>query len=279
MADLPEDRMSAAPPFTHCAVDYFGPLMVKEGRKDLKRYGVLFTCLSSRAVHLESAISVETDSFVNALRRFIARRGPVKSMRSDQGTNLVGAVNELRENLKKMDQEKVKEYLLRHRSADWLPQWSFNPPSASHMGGSWERLIRTTRTILVALTREQGHVLNDESLRTLLAEVENIVNSRPLTFPTDDPQDLSGPLTPNHLLTTKSKVVLPPPGEFQTEDMYSRKQWRRVQYLTEVFWSRWKREYLQTLQVRGKWNRPQRNVKVGDIVLVKMKERPEIHGP
>lgn len=128
-----------------------------------------------------------------------------------------------------MDQEKVSEYLLRHANADWLPRWSLNPPSASHMGGSWERLIRTTRTILVALVREHGHVLNDESFRTLLTEVETIVNSRPLTFPTDDPQDLTGPLTPNHLLTMKSKVVLPPPGDFQEDHIYCRKQWKRVQ--------------------------------------------------
>ena len=269
MADLPSDRACTAPPFTHCAVDYFGPFTVKEGRKVLKRYGVLFTCLASRAIHLESAISLETDSFINTLRRFIARRGPVKSMRSDQGTNLVGATNELQDNLKKMDQIKVKEYLLRHGNADWLPQWSFNPPSASHMGGSWERLIRTTRAILVALMKEQGHLLNDESFRTLLTEAESIVNSRPLTFPTDDPQDLIGPLTPNHLLTMKAKVVLPPPGEFQKEDMYCRKQWRRVQYLAEIFWARWKREYLQTLQVRTKWNQPHRNIMVGDVVLVK----------
>ena len=91
MADLPEDRLEPTPPFTYCGADYFGPWYVKEGRKELKRYGVLFTCLFSRAVHLEVAHTLETDSYINALRRFICRRGPVRRIRSDQGTNCVGA--------------------------------------------------------------------------------------------------------------------------------------------------------------------------------------------
>ena len=74
-------------PFTFCAVDYFGPWHIKKGRKELKRYGVLFTCLSSRANYLDTAKSLETDSFINALRRFLARRGPIRQLRSDQGTN------------------------------------------------------------------------------------------------------------------------------------------------------------------------------------------------
>ena len=73
MADIPEDRLEPAPPFTNCAVDLFGPLHIKEGRKELKRYGVLFTCMSSRAIHLETANSLETDSFIQSLCRFIDR--------------------------------------------------------------------------------------------------------------------------------------------------------------------------------------------------------------
>ena len=91
MADLPEERITSAPPFTYCGVDLFGPFQIKQGRKEVKRYGVLFTCLTSRAVHIETADSLETDSFINALRRFIARRGPLREIRSDQGTNIVGA--------------------------------------------------------------------------------------------------------------------------------------------------------------------------------------------
>ena len=111
MADLPKERLMPAPPFTYCGVDYFGPFRIKEGRKELKRYGVLFTCLSSRAVHIEAANSLETNSFLNALRRFIARRGPVREIRSDRGTNIIGAEKELKKALDKMDHSIIQESL------------------------------------------------------------------------------------------------------------------------------------------------------------------------
>ena len=135
------------------------------------------------------------------------------------------------------------------------------------MGGVWERLIRTARNILDGLVKVHGHSLNDESLRTLLTEVESVMNSRPLTNDQDDPTGLN-PLTPNHLLTMKSKVILPPPGNFTNIDLYSRKQWRRVQHLINEFWIRWQKEYLSTLQHRQKWNKSKRNFKVGDVVLM-----------
>ena len=98
MSDLPEDRLAVdEPPFTHIGVDYLGPFDTKRGRSVVKRYGVLFTCLTVRAIHLEVAASLDTDSYILALRRFIARRGQVNSIRSDNGTNLVGAERELRE--------------------------------------------------------------------------------------------------------------------------------------------------------------------------------------
>ena len=99
MSDLPQDRLESSPPFTYCAVDYRGPWHIKEGRKEVKKYIALFTCMASRAVHLEVSNSLETDSFINALRPFICRRGPVRQLRSDQGTNFIGAKRELREAL------------------------------------------------------------------------------------------------------------------------------------------------------------------------------------
>ena len=107
MSDLPEDRLKTAPPFTYCAVDYCGPWYIKEGRKEVKKYVALFTCMASRAVHLEVSNTLETDSFLNALRRFICRRGPVRQLRSDQGTNFMGAKRELHEALHSMDQGKI----------------------------------------------------------------------------------------------------------------------------------------------------------------------------
>ena len=113
MANLPTDRTKSEAPFTYCGIDYFGPWHIKEGRKELKRYGVLFTCLSSCAIHLEVAKTLETGSLINVLRCFLARRGPIRQLRSDQGTNLVGARTELREMLKQIDQDEARQFLLK----------------------------------------------------------------------------------------------------------------------------------------------------------------------
>ncbi len=107
MADLPADRVEPSPPFSYSGVDCFGPFYTKQGRKEFKRYGLLFTCLSSRAVHLEMLEDLSTDAFLNALRCFIAIRGAVRQIRSDQGTNFVGAKNELEKGLKDLDQERI----------------------------------------------------------------------------------------------------------------------------------------------------------------------------
>ena len=245
MADLPEDRLDLAPPFTYSAVDYFGPWLIKEGRRQVKRYGVLFTCLASRAIHLETANSLDTSSFLNAYRRFIGRRGPVRQLRSDRGTNCVGYKNELKEALTEMNQEAIKLKLM-EENCDWI-EFRMNVPHASHMGGFWERQIRTVRNVLTVLLDNHGTIVDDESLRTFVLEAEAIVNSRPLT--TENPDHLE-PLTLNHLLTMKSKVILPPPGNFQGADTYSRKRWPRVQYLVNEFWYRSRNEFIQSLQVR-----------------------------
>ena len=266
MADLPEDRFEQAAPFTYTAVDYCGPWYIKERRKELKRYVALFTCMPSRAVHLEVSNTMDTDSFIQALRRFLCRRGPVRQLRSDRGSNFVGAQRELRQALEEMDEEKIRVELLKH-NCDWI-EFKMNVPKASHFGGVWERQIRTVRSVLNPLMRNNSTCLDDESFRTLMCEVESIVNSRPLTVDNlNDPHSLS-PLTPNHLLTMKTKVLLPPPGNFQTKERYSKKRWRRIQHLANEFWARWRKEFLHSLQERSKWNRPRRNIHTGDIVLL-----------
>ena len=218
MSDLPEDRLESSPPFTYCAVDYCGPWHVKEGRKEVKKYIALFTCMASRAVHLEVSNSLETDSFINALRRFICRRGPVRQLRSDQGTNFIGAKRELREALQAIDQCKISSEMLKE-DCDRVT-FKMNPPSASHAGGVWERQIRTVRSVLTALLDGNAGVLDGETFQTLICEDEAIVNSRPLTLDNLSDPDSLAPLTPNHILTMKTKPVLLPPGVFQREDQY-----------------------------------------------------------
>ena len=234
MASLPSTRTTPGePPFSYVGVDLFGPFFVKRGRVQVKRYGCLFTCLKIRAVHIEVVHSLDADSFINALQRFIARRGQVKMLISDNGTNFVGASKELQVAIEKWNTNRIDNFL-RQNSI----QWKFNPPSASHMGGVWERQIRSVRRILNVLMKEQ--VVDDESLSTLFCTVESIINNRPLTTVSDDHRDPE-PLTPNHLLLMRRSPELPP-GEFVKQDCYSRRRWRQVQYLADVFWRRWVRE-------------------------------------
>jgi len=266
MAGLPSDRLTPdKPPFSYVGVDFFGPLQVKRGRTIVKRYGCLFTCLVMRAVHIEIAHTLETSSFIDALHRFINRRGKPLLMRSDNGTNFKGGERELRESIQEWNQQAIHEFL-RQREIRWI----FNPPAASNMGGAWERMIRSVRQILRALLKEQ--IVDDETLLTVMSHVEAILNSHPLTNCSDDPKD-DDPLTPNQILLLRSDTSLPP-GVFRREDMYGRRRWRQAQYLADQFWKRWVREYLPLLQERVKWNKPRRNVAVGDIVLISDKNLP-----
>ena len=262
MANLPIDRLEATAPFTHCGMDCFGPFLVKEARKEIKRYGLIFTCMASRAIHIELLDDMTTDAFINGLRCFIALRGTVQTLRSDQGSNFVGAERELRTTIQKVQNEQFRKFLEKHQC-----RFIMNPPHSSHMGGSWERHIRTVRSVLSAMLSQHGGRLDTSTLRTFLYEAMAIVNSRPLTAcDLNDP--FSEPLTPNHLLMVKTHVVLTPPGNFTREDVYARKRWRKVQYLANDFWSKWRKSYLMTLQTRQKWHKNVRNVEVGDIVLL-----------
>lgn len=266
MASLPADRVTPRkPPFTFTGVDCFGPIEVKRGRTTVKRYGIIFTCLNLRAIHLEVANSLDTDSFINALRRFIARRGKPDEIRSDNGGNFVKGERELREAVDEWNQAQIHEFLLQHNT-----KWIFNPPAGSHHGGVWERCIRTVRKVLKAVSQMQ--TMSEEGLHTLMCEVEAIVNGRPITKLSDDPRDLE-PLTPNHLLLLRAGSAVPP-GKFNKDDSYSRCRWRQVQFLADVFWYRWIREYLPILQERQKWHKRHRNITVGDIVLVLDDKKP-----
>ena len=271
MANLPQDRITPdKPPFTYVGVDCFGPFLVRRGRSKAKRYGVVFTCLTMHAIHIEVVHSLDTDAFLNSMRRFIARRGKPEQMRSDNGGNFVRGEMELRSAIDGWNQGIISEFLLQRNI-----QWIFNPPAGSHHGGVWERCIRTIRKVMNALLKEQ--VLDDEGLATLMCEVESIVNGRPLTKVSDDPRDLEA-LTPNHLLLLRSGPTLSP-GVFRKEDHYSRRRWRQVQYLSDVFWRRWLKEYIPSLQERQKWSRSTSNFEIGDVVLVVDENSPRNSWP
>ena len=165
-----------------------------------------------------------------------------------------------------MDTDKIRRELLKD-NCDWV-EIKMNVPHASHMGGAWERMIRSARASLTAVLSSHAEQLDDEVLRTVMVEVEAVINSRPLSFPEMTQVDIAEPLTPNQILTQKTKQVLPPPGSFQSVDAYCRQRWRRVQYLTNQFWYRWRAELLPALQERQRWTRARPNVHPDDVVMV-----------
>ncbi|CAL8111098.1 unnamed protein product [Orchesella dallaii] len=260
MAVLPDFRVTRPPrPFTYVGVDYFGPIEVNILRRKVKRWGVLFTCLSTRAIHLEVAYSLSTDGMLMALERFVCRRGEPVEIWSDNGTNFKGADHEMKKCLQEMDQEKIQDKLSCRRIV-----WNFIPPGAPHMGGAWERLVRSVKQAMSTILKNQS--LTDELLQTVLAEAEVTVNSRPLTCVSIDKDDEEA-ITPNCFLIGSTSVKQPP-GNFSDSDLSLRKKWRIAQVLADHFWRRWIKEYLPSLSLRTKWRKQVPDVKIGDIVFI-----------
>lgn len=158
MADLPKGRVTPdLPPFSHVGIDYFGPIEVKRSRSLVKRWGVIFTCLASRAIHLEVASMLDTDSCINTIRRFLCRRGPVPTIRTDCGTNFMCAQKELQAAANQLDQQKIHDTLMTQHV-----KWLFNPPSAAHFGGVWERLIKLVKKVLHTSVNSSPSLMIDQ---------------------------------------------------------------------------------------------------------------------
>ena len=185
MSNLPADRLTEALPFTQVGLDVYGPRSVcahrtRGGLSESKRWVVMFTCLVTRAVHMEVVESLSTSSFINALRRLTAISGPAKLFRSDRGTNFVGACKELGITAENAE---LKSYL-----KDQGCTWDFNLPHSSHMGGVWERIIGVARRILDGLLlKVHSPSLTHEVLVTLIADVVAIMNARPIVPVSSDP--------------------------------------------------------------------------------------------
>ena len=216
-------------------------------------------CMNSQAVHLEVAKSLETDDFILMLMRFLNRRGHVRELRSDNGTNFVGADREIKEAIEHIDDEKVRNELLQRGC-----KWVFHHPGASHMSGVRERLVKSVKKSLKAIIGKD--LINEEVLQTVFTEAERIANSRPLTRNSSSPDD-DEPLTPSHFLNVRPTVNLPP-EMVNDSDRFSRKRWPQAQLLSNHYWKRWLKEYIPSLQERQKWQKTQRNLQTGELVLI-----------
>ncbi|XP_064646181.1 uncharacterized protein LOC135499366 [Lineus longissimus] len=271
MAALPDYRVTIPlRAFARCGIDYAGPFGVKLTRNTRgKRYICLFTCLCSRAVHLEVAYGLDTQSFLNAFSRMTARRGVPQEVVSDNGSNFVGAERYLGELISEMSEVKILE-----KASSLGIKWRFNPPLGSHHGGVFEAMVKCAKQSLKAILGEAQ--VTDEELLTAVIEVEGLLNSRPIVYCENDPEDEV--LTPNHFLHGQTGGQLSP--EIPAEIAFNpRLRWRFVQDLVQKVWRRWMKEYVTLLQQRPKWLTPQRSLEIDDIVLVVDQTNPKGRWP
>lgn len=257
---LPPDRLNTyARPFTTTGLDYFGPYFVTIGRRKEKRWVALFTCMASRAVHLEVAADLSTDACLVCLRNFCNLRGVPTSIRCDNGTNFVGARNELDRERAFFDPEAIQRELS-VKGVTWL----FNCPNNPEACGAWERLVQSVKRVLSVTLHEEAPRV--ETFRALLLEAANIVNARPLTHVPIGPDDPE-PLTPNHLLLGGPNVAtVPNPSD--VEPTATRRQWQICRGLSRKFWAQFVRDYLPELTRRSRHYPEQEPLKEGDVVFI-----------
>ena len=262
MAPLPPIRLKMPlKAFARTAVDFAGPFVTVQGRgkRRQKRYLCLFTCLCSRAVHLEVAYGLDTDSFLNAFYRMVNRRGLPEEMLSDNGTNFKGADRELKQLVNQLNADTIQK-----SAANRGIKWSFNPPHAPHFGGCHETMVKAAKKAISAILGNAD--ITDEELTTAFTGAEALLNSRPLTYQSANPKD-DVPLTPNHFLHGQIGGQFAPES-VDTTTFSPTKRWRRIQELVRHFWQRWLREWLPGLNARSKWYRTRKDIEVGDVVLI-----------
>ncbi|GFW59835.1 uncharacterized protein TNCV_4719261 [Trichonephila clavipes] len=251
-------------PFEKVGLDYAGPIItkpnLKRSRVTLKSHIAIFICFSTKATHLEVVSDLTTEAFLACLRRFIARRSKPSVIWSDNATNFKGARNILNE-----WNEICKSNRMQLFSAEEGIEWNFIPPASPHFGGLWEANIKSMKRILLRVAKSA--IVNFEELTMLMAQIEAVLNSRPLSPLSSDPNDLN-PLTPGHFLTNCAISSFPEP--YTASDSLSyHSRWKLIQSLRDKFWNRWSTEYLTHLQTRANWSVQNPNLMENQLVLLK----------
>lgn len=263
MGNLPLQRLQADYPFSNTAVDYAGPIMIanRKGRgcQMKKAYIAVFVCLAVRAVHIELVTDLTSEGFIAALNRFIARRGKPATIYSDNGTNFVGACNEIARFLKNQSNDIISY------SAENEINFKFSPAYSPHFNGVAEGSVKSIKKHLNHVL-SMAH-LDYEEMNTVLVQIEAILNSRPLTPISSDPSDFV-PLTPAHFLIGRTLTMLPAPQVDQTP-LHTLSRYKRIESLKTHFWNRYFKEYVSELQIRNKWRTDRGQPQPGEMVLIK----------
>lgn len=275
MGDLPYPRVNPSRIFSTCGVDYAGPFQIKDGktrnRKIVKGYICIFVCLASKAVHLELASELTTDAFMNSLKRFVSRRGLCRKIYSDNATNFVGSNKELTEINNVLKNDKFNNYL-----SQCNIEWHFIPARSPHMGGLWEAAVKSVKHHLYRVTTNFSFTY--EEFYTLLAQVEAVLNSRPLVPISDNPTDLEA-ITPGHFLIGEPLNAVP---EVNLKEIPIKhlSRYQHICKMTQDIWGRWSAEYLHQLQQRTKWRfQKEAPLLIGALVLLKEDNTPTLHWP
>jgi len=264
MGDIPAVRLkSHVPPFSYTIADIAGPITVKVTRNTVaKRYIFVYSCLTSRALHLELIEDLTTNSTLLALQNSIHLRGAPFKIITDNGTNFVGANNKLREICERWNRELLAKGCV-IRPIDW----DFGPARAPHMQGAVERMVALMKTAIkkvLLMIRSQIHKLNDFQIRAILMEVIGLLNNRPLTLaPLEDSYNEF--LTPNSFILLRSNFQEVPLDSKDDRNLY--KTWEDIRLFTKKLWDHWILSYLPTILDRKKWTTCAEPLQVGDIVI------------
>ena len=258
MSDLPAFRVAATnKPFWYCGVDYLGPFYFRQNRSDCKAWGLLFTCLCTRCIHVEMVTSLDLNSFLLAFSRFMNLRGPVDTMFSDNGSTFKAAASQLPLLLASTELHNS----LRKRGINW----KFSPPYSPSQGGCWEIMVKLFKKalnhVLEGIRRKPSLI----ELQTFTSDAVRIVNDRPLTTLSSKPNDLA-PVTPSSFLGQRLAPYTPLSTFHDRGDL--RRDYTYNATLAHRFWLGWIKGYLPTLQRRAKWRTTKENLTPGQLVLV-----------
>ncbi|XP_037931703.1 uncharacterized protein LOC119666496 [Teleopsis dalmanni] len=267
MGNLPHARVHPSRPFLNTGVDFCGPIWVHykvRGKRPHKAYIAVFCCFATKAVHLELVSDLTTDAFIGSVKRFVARRGLCQNLFCDNATNFVGANNKLNELVEIIYSKKSGEVIERACSKKGI-KFNFIPPRTPHFGGLWEAAVKSAKHLLVRSVATES--LTYEELKTVVIEIEAILNSRPITPMSNDPNDFEA-LTPGHFLIGEALTA---PASTTTTNLKTSllTRWKLVSHIKHEFWRRWNSEYLNELQYRRKWREECKNLQENTLVIMK----------
>ena len=263
MGQVADERMGPCPAFYHTATDLFGPFQIRDNVKKRtigKCFGVIFNCLVSRAVYIDVVDGYDTQSFLKTFRRFTAIHGYPATMHSDLGSQLVSASKELKHAIDNWNMSEISEF-----GAKEGMKWVFNRSAdAAFQNGVSESLIKSTKRSLAMIIGSS--ILTFSDLQTILFEIGNLMNERPIGLKPGMSIELGTYLCPNELILGRASNHVPC-GSW-TDSNNNKKRLDYIQNVVNTFWRKWQRDYFPTLVVRQKWHADRRNMRSGDVVLI-----------